>query len=189
LNTTPISEIHSDIFDPLMDSSDGLSGESLDPDQSDPEQGSTVELGGVESDDDTFTIARAGIPIALGTYHRGVATTSPVSPVTTQNLSGQSTSPPAVNGTETHYSGGGTAAPTVPLTNKQPGTETVSAIYTAQGPSLATAALASSSNPQKSVFSLLQTGQSGMSLGGNLVLYFILGVFIAIVSASLMKEF
>jgi hypothetical protein len=190
-DVTPISEDHSDIFTPLSDTAVGMSGEMPDVNQSDPEQGSVVELGGVDTDEDTFSISRGAVPIATGTYSV-VSRDLPVNvpSTTTQNLSGQSSSPPAVNGTLPSTSGAGPAAPTVPLNNTDEGTEDVSAVYETQGPSLATASLGSrASNVLESEFSLLQTGDSGLSLGANLILYFVLGVAIAIVSTSLIKEF
>lgn len=188
----PISEIHTDIFSPLADDAIGLSGEETDPYQSDPEQGSPVELGGQDTEDDTQTIA-------FGHSSYGPVTTTvhglKVHPAVTQNLTGQSDSPPAATGVTQGVSGSGPAAPTVPLGNDLDGSSEIGQTIASHGPSLAAATLASPSSAQaaktgKSASTqptFFQTSQSGLSFGGNVVLFFVLGVVGSIVAYSLVK--
>jgi hypothetical protein len=154
-------EIHTDAFDPLSDDATELTGQYLDEDQSEPDLGSTVELGGQDTVEDTISIARNN-----------------VRPVVTQNLTGQSDSPPAVSGTSATgpVSGSGVAAGSVPLGSKSGNTTILSAMNTL-GPALAEGTLTESSqnvtSPQTSGAAqvvLVQTPSKGLSMPATIAL-------------------
>jgi hypothetical protein len=174
----PVSE-ESDAFDPLSDTADGLTGNELDPFQTDPEPGSVVELGGQDVNQNTLTIAN------------GNATDA-----TVQNLSGQSDAPPAVEGdsAEGSISGSGTAAATV-ISNEHDGDTTVLSAMSSLGGSIATAALTQSppqtTSPQTagaSAVVLVQTSKSGLSLHSNFVLFGLLAIGLFVVGRSLFNN-
>jgi hypothetical protein len=162
----PLEDPTGEYFDPLADSAESLTGNDLDPYQTDPEPGTVVELGGQNTIQDTLSVAKG----ATG--------------ADTQNLSGQSDSPPALIGSneEGPISGFGTAAGTVSTPAHTGDTTVLSAISTL-GPSLATGLLTESgqevTSPQTSTASqvvLVQSSQSGLSLHANIVLMAVLFV-------------
>lgn len=174
----PISEIATDIFTPLADSSIGMTGQDLDPYQSEPEQGSSIELGGQDTDVDTLNIA-SGVPRS----------------VDVQNLTGQSDSPPLWIGKgRSDISGSGSAGASVPLDNGQEGTTEIGHNINVLGPALAAAVSTQvpqqATSPQTSSagqVNLMQTSQSGLSFGANMVLFFVLGVIGSIVAYGIVK--
>jgi hypothetical protein len=178
----PISE-SGDEFDPYSDSTVGLSGEYPDENQSEPDLGSPVELGGQDTPANTLSVADG-------------KATGP----TTQNLTGQSDSPVAVSGSSSggSFSGSGSAAGTVDLGTHDGDTTVLSAMQTL-GPNLAVHVLTGGTptNPTPTPAGtgavapaptnpvvLVQTKQSGLSLGANMILFAILAVVgVAIVGA------
>jgi len=158
-------ELHTDEFYPLSDDAEGLTGQFDDPNQSEPDLGSPVELGGQDTDDDTLTVARSGVP-----------------GVVTQNLTGQSDSPPATSGqlSAGTIAGSGTAAGTVD-TGTHEGSTVVLSAMNSLGPSLAEGVLTQvaqqPTSPQSGAAGkvvLVKSSQSGLSLGAKILLVGIL---------------
>jgi hypothetical protein len=159
-------DFHMDQFNPLSDDADGLTGVDLDDDQSEPDLGSPIELGGQDTDDNTLTISGDHVP-----------------GIVTQNLSGQSDSPPKFGGQLANgpVAGSGSAAGSV-QTGSHNGDTTALAAVGSLGPSLAEGLFTDTpqqvSSPQTSQAAttvLTKSSQSGLSLGANIVLFGVLG--------------
>jgi hypothetical protein len=165
-----------DAFNPLADTASAMTGNDLDPEQTEPEPGSVVELGGQDVNATTLSIAT------------GKATAA-----TQQNLSGQSDSPPLFDGDSQQgaVSGSGSAASSVNTGSHDGDTVILSAMHSLGG-SLATGIFGRSpqqvTSPQTAGANqtvLVQTKESGLSFAANVVLFAVLGVALYFVVEAL----
>lgn len=164
-------------FDALSDSAIAFSGdydEFNDPDTSPNEIGSGPELGGTDGE---------------------VSTYDDLNDEETTNLTGQSDTAMLANappqGTATNPAGSGSAGQQVASVAPDPAA--TDAVHEVSHPGTAGAVLTSifkspSETFKKSTATLTQTSQAGISLHGNLVLFFILGIILGVIALNYLES-